>query len=530
MFLSRPALALGLVAALAAMGARSARAESLADAVAYAYETNPSLQAQRASLRALDEAYVQAKAGYGPSITSSASEASTHDHISADAAAGTLATTAIANTDTESITVNQPIYTGGRVHSQVNEAEAGILAGRETLRHAEIDLINRVVAAYVGVLRDQALLKVSQDTVAVLEKQLSDTEARAAPKVRELTETDVAEATARLSQARSDLANARAALAVSRAQYVATIGQPPGDLDPPPPLENLPATVDDAFNAAENNNPQLLTAIYTEERSRARIDEAKAALHPTVSAQLNVYRSPEVPYSGAPYYDAIAGTVTITQPIFTSGQLQSQVRQAADQNDADRLNIDDARQQVVLAVSSAWEQLVAARLQIDSLAQVVNADEYSFYGNREEAKLALRSTIDVLNAQLELTTAQQALIRARATEYAARVELLATIGVLSPATLSPNVKPYDAVANLRRVEHLGETPLEWPARALDAIGQPGVGRAPPSSIAEAVPGGSPLPPTPAPAAPARSILSTLEAPPPAPNSTPPATSPGAGGR
>ena len=268
-------------------------------------------------------------------------------------------------TASRSITVSQPIYTGGRVHSQVNEAQAGILAGRQTLRRGELDLIERVVAAYVSVLRDQALVSVSEDTVTVLEKQLSDTEARAAPNVRELTETDVAESSARLSQARSDLANARASLAVSRAQYVATVGQPPGDLAPLPEIENLPATVDAAFSSAENNNPQLLSAFYTEERSRARIDEAKAATHPTVSAQLNVYRAPYLPYAGAPYNNTVAATVTITQPIYTAGLLQSQVRQSVDQNEADRLNIDDIRQQVVLAVSAAWGAAsVAARLQI----------------------------------------------------------------------------------------------------------------------------------------------------------------------
>jgi TolC family type I secretion outer membrane protein len=500
------------------MIAQTARAETLADAIAYAYETNPALQAQRAQLKALDENYVQAKAGYGPVVNSSATETSTHEVLGDVPFYG--------NTDSESFTATQPVYTGGRVHSQVNEAEAGLLAGRETLRHGEIDLINRVVEAYIDVLRDQALLKVGQDTVTVLEKQLSDTQARAAPKVRELTETDVAEAIARLSQARSDLANARAALAISRAQYVATVGQPPGELAPPPPVEGLPPTIDAAFDAAENNNPQLLAAIYAEEKSRAHIDEAKAAVHPTVTAQVNIYRSPYIPYDGQrPTNDAIAAQVTINQPIFTSGQLQSQIRQAADQNDADRLTIDDTRQQVVLGVSNAWEQLVAARQQIDNLSQVVSADEYSFYGNREEAKLALRSTIDVLNAQLELTTAQEALIRARTTEYAARVALLGVIGVLSPSTLSPNVQPYDATANLRHVEHIGATPLEWPAEALDGIGQPKVTRPRPSSIADALPGGSAMPPTPAPAAPIRSILSTLDTPPPQPK-TPPPASPG----
>lgn len=504
----RNSIALAALTASGTLAASAAQAESLAQAVAYAYETNPALQAQRAGLRALDESYVQARGEYGLNASVAVSEASYNQNLVPGGAH------TYSNNDSEILSVAQPIYTGGKVHSQLNEAEAAILAGREDLRRAEMNLLQQIVSAYVNVLRDRALLKIDQDTITVLEKETSDTEARF--KVREVTMTDVAEAKARLAQAQADLANAQAALGVSTAQFVATVGQNPEDLDPPPPLDIVPATVDQAFDSAENNNPQLLAAEYTEQRSKAHIDEARAAGRPSVNAQFTLQHAPYLPYTHSPYSNAAAATITLNQPIFAGGEIASQVRQAIESNNADRLSIDDARQQVILSVSSTWEQLVAARKQLSSLSDEVAADEFSFYGNREEAKLALRSTIDVLNAELELTGAQQNLIRARATEYSTRVQLLAAMGVLTPTLLSPKVPIYDAADHLRHVQHAGETPLEWPARALDAIGQPKISPPPPASIADAKPEGSPMPPAPAPAAPIRSILSTLDKPPPEP--------------
>src|SRR5690606_36797819 len=54
------------------MGAAQALAESLQEAIGLAYRTNPSLLAQRANQRALDESIVQARAGLRPTINASA--------------------------------------------------------------------------------------------------------------------------------------------------------------------------------------------------------------------------------------------------------------------------------------------------------------------------------------------------------------------------------------------------------------------------------------------------------------------------
>ena len=511
-----PVRLLGTVAALALAAAAPAHATTLAEAIAYAYETNPGLQSQRAALRALDESYVQARSGYGLQVNGQFG-ATNYDLK----ATGPQELTT--KTDSETVNLTQPLYTGGRVRARVTEAEAQIKTGRENLRRFELDLLTRVVTAYVNVRRDEQLLTINEDTVSVLERELHDAEAKF--KVRQLTATDTAQSKARLAQARSSLVNAQAQLAVSRSQYLAAVGQNPVDLQAPPAVEGLPETIEKAFDAAEATNPQLRAAVFGELGSRARVAEAKAGKLPSVTAQLSFSRNPLVIYQpGSPVVDARVGTVTLNQPIFSSGQLTSQIRQSVEENNRDRLNIDDVRLQVTQNVSAAWEQLAASRKQVSTFEDEVKADEFAFYGVRQEEKFALRSQIEVLNAELELTNAQQNLVRVRAQEYAGRVQLLSNVGTLDARMFAPKTPHYDEAANFRRVKNMGATPLELPVRGLDGLLGPKMEAQRPASIAEARPGGAVLPATPDIDAPITSILATLSrtpaTPPPAP-ATPP---------
>jgi TolC family type I secretion outer membrane protein len=451
---SMTAVVVGLV-----MSAAAAKAETLQDVIAYAYDNNPGVQAQRAAMRALDETYVQARAGFGPNISVSAGATDYSDRRRRGG-------TSHADTESSALSVVQPVYTGGRVTSRVHATEAQIKAGRETLRRFELDLLQRVVTAYVGVRRDQQILKISQDTVAVLTKELSDTQARF--KVHEVTRTDLAQAQARLSQSKTQLLNAQAQLGISRAGFLAVVGQNPGDLAPQPDILTLPSTPVEAFDAAEANNPQLKSARYTEESSRASVAEAKAARLPSVTARFDMQRAPFIPYDPRRIYDNIRSTsITISQPLFTSGLYSSQIRQAVETNNRDRLTIDDTRLQVLQQVSSAWEQLVALRQELTTAQDEMQADQIAFAGVREEQKAALRTTLDVLNAELELSNAQQTVTRVRASEYIGRVQLLRCCHQRRRPTIRPRISGRSATRASRLSKSRSGRSRGWPRPGLD---------------------------------------------------------------
>jgi outer membrane protein len=452
----------GLV--LAAGGA--SQAETLGDAVALAYQTNPTLQAQRATQRALDESYVQARTGFRPTadVTATVTRQITN-------AAGAF------NNNNSSVTLNidQPIYTGGRVASQVSAAEADVLAGREGLRRVEIQVLQSVIGAYVDVRRDQQRLAISQENVAVLRRQLDESKARF--DVGELTRTDVAQTEARLAAAQASLSTSQAQLAISRSNYAAVVGQNPSDLSPEPPIAKLiPPTVDQAFDTAEHDSPLMRQQDYAEQGSAARVAEAKAQTRPTIDLRGSFGGAGGSLGNGSPFADYshnVQGTAVVTVPIFTGGLTQSQIRAAAERNNADRINVEGVRRQVLLDVSQAWNQLLGSRANLISNEEQVRAAGVAYEGIKQEATVGLRTTLDVLNQEQELRNAELALVTARHDEYVAGAAVLAAMGVLGVRTVVPDAAIYDPKANFDKVRHgFGWVPWETGVESIDHIAAP----------------------------------------------------------
>src|SRR6185437_8583995 len=277
-----------LCAGAGAACAAPASAETLADAIALAYQTNPNLQAQRATQRALDESYVQARSGFRPQLSLQA--AAVFDEFRTPRAARQQGIdtngdgipdvfvpaqgSGIQRTNSGQLGLNltQPIWTGGRTAAAVSAAQGDILSGRETLRRVESQVMLGVVQAYVDVRRDQEGVRIRQENVNVLQEQLKESKARF--DVGEITRTDVAQAESRLAAARALLSSAVAQLGISRASYANLVGQNPGDLQPEPSLAYLlPGNPDDAFAVAEKFNPTLRAQVFAEQASRARVAE-----------------------------------------------------------------------------------------------------------------------------------------------------------------------------------------------------------------------------------------------------------------
>ena len=170
--------------------------------------------------------------------------------------------------------------------------------------------------------------------------------------------------------------------------------------------------------------------------------------------------------------DTLNAGITLTQPLFSSGQLNSSVRQSIEENNRDKLLLEDARRSMVLSVSQYWDSLVAARRTLVTQEEEMKADTIAFYGVREEERFALRSTIEVLNAQAELQNAQIGFVRGRANEYVGRVQLLAQIGTLEVGNLAPGVQPYDPERHFKKVRYKGMLPTDLIVQTFDRIALP----------------------------------------------------------
>ena len=469
---------------LLAATAAPALAETLADAIALAYDSNPTLQAQRATQRALDENWVQARAGYRPTMSAQA-QANYQEARTPAKARGLIDTNGDGIPDTVSagrtvvesgvlaLSISQPVYTGGRVAAAVSAAEADILTGRENLRRVEAQVLGLVVQAYVDVRRDQEALRIRNEDLVVLQKQLDESKARF--DVGELTRTDVAQSEARLAASQAAVQSAQAQLATSRANYAAVVGQNPGDLAPEPSLVGLlPGDVDQAYDIAERDNGQIRAAQYTEQGSKARVAAARAERMPSLALRGTLGYSGDIaPLNTDQYSRNVTGVAVVTVPLFTGGLTNSRVRAAIERNNADRINIEAARRTVRQTLTQAWSALIATRGNITSTDEQVRAARIAAEGVHQEQQVGLRTTIDVLNAEQELRAAELAQVAARHDEYVASANVLAQLGRLQADYLTPSVPRYDSRANFNSLRITwGWVPWEEPMALVDSVTVP----------------------------------------------------------
>ncbi|TAJ63812.1 TolC family outer membrane protein [Brevundimonas sp.] len=463
---SRALASVAVIAVIAGMSG-PAWAETLKDALALAYQTNPTLLAQRANQRALDESIVQARAGLRPQLDVT---------LSANYSRSDSATLGVTETDTGGVSIglSQTLWSGGRIGHGISAAEAEILAGRENLRDIEQSVLASVIQAYADVLRDDEILAIRQSNLGVLQRQLEEASARF--EVGEITRTDVAQSESRLAQSEADLANARAQLSVSRAVYAAVVGQAPGDLAPMPELPGVPADFDNALDVALVDNPSIRAAGYSLRAAEANVAAAKAEYMP--SARLTASYGGSTADLGnlndiADETRFQAGA-TISVPLFTGGLNSSRVAQALERANVAQISVEGERRSTLQAVSSAYAQSISARATLQAGEEAVRAATVAAEGVRQEAQVGLRTTLDVLNQELELRNAQITLASARRNEYVAQANLLAAMGRLEGQDLDASMSVYDPVANYDRVRNRGGLPWDGLVEAIDRLAAPPV--------------------------------------------------------
>jgi outer membrane protein len=447
---------------LAGLLAGAAHAETLNQALAKAYESNPTLNAARANQMATDENFAIQRAAGLPSanLTSTFNE-----NVLIPGGQFVI----IPRTLSTQVRVDVPIYQGGLVKFGMKAADARIAAGEETLRGTEASVFSQVVAAYNDVLRDTQIVEFNRANVKTLETNLRATQDRF--EVGDLTRTDVAQSEARLAQAQADLRNAEANLIASKERYIQQVGEAPSELSPPPPLPGLPASVDEAVEIAIKENPDIAAATKNSEAAGYDVKGARAGRLPRLGAFGTVNRNDN--FNGARAASGLPINIPSTQesavvggqltlPLYQGGRPAAQIRQAQARVTAAMENQIATERQVIQQVRAAFASYRASLDVIKSAEAAIAANSLSLEGVRAENSVGNRTIIEVLNAEQELINAKVILATARRNAYVAGFTLLAAIGSAEARDLNlEGVKLYDSKDNYRRVK--GDF-LDWSGR------------------------------------------------------------------
>jgi outer membrane protein len=421
-----------ILAAVSALSLSAASAETLQDALAAAYNSNPQLQAERAALRGTDEDVASAKSGYRPSINSQANIEKNFFDVD-----GT--------TRSASATVQQPLFRGGRTRNSVAAAEYSVKIGREQLRGLENRVFLDTVSAYMDVVRAQSELELNDNQVKVLQRQLKATQDRF--RVGDGTRTDVAQAEARVARAVSGRTAAQGGLTTSREAYRRVVGQLPGTLKRPATLPGLPKTVDDAVEVAVETSPQAQSARYLEKIASKQVAIAKGAVLPSASADVGVnYRDQPLTSFGFDGRSTVtSGSVgaSLSVPFFQGGAEYAAVRKAQQLRSQRMIEIATAERAVVEQVRSAWAQYESSTSSILSSEAAVKANEIALEGVKMEQTVGSRTVLDVLDAEQELLNSRVELVRNQRNETVAAHGVLAATGQLDLQGLALPVERYN---------------------------------------------------------------------------------------
>ena len=441
-----------------------AHGETLESALVQAYQNNPSLNSQRASVRVTDENVPQALSGYRPKVTVtgtggqqslSSSTRVVSPNLPANVSPNTPATYAVQsgyNTPASyGATITQTLFNGFQTANKTRQAESQVLAARATLRVTEQTVLLNAATAYMNLLRDSAVLELQRRNVEVLQEQLRQTRDRF--NVGEVTRTDVAQSESRLAAGRSQVLTAEATYTASVATYRQVIGVNPGKLTAGAPVDRFsPHSVGGAVGLATAVHPAVSTAQFNVDAAQQAVKVAEASLYPTVSVTGAYTKNYEVVGSLntiEQYQASVLGTLSI--PIYQGGAEYSLIRQAKETLGQRRLDLDVARDQVRQITVQAWGQLEAAKSNVDSTQAQVQAAEIALNGVREEARVGQRTTLDVLNAQQELVNARVALVGAQRDRVVASYTLLGSVGRLAPEVLGLHVPVYQPQVHYEQV-------------------------------------------------------------------------------
>lgn len=433
-------------------------AETLNSALIQAYQNNPSLNSQRAAVRATDENVPQALSGYRPrvSITATGGEQSMSSTTKINAVSPNLPATYSTLSGYNSpvsagVTATQTLFNGFQTANRTRQAEAQVLAARATLYVTVQNVLLNAVTAYMNVLRDGAILDLQKRNVEVLQEQLRQTRDRF--NVGEVTRTDVAQSESSLAAGRSQVLTAQANYTTAVATYRQIIGSNPGKLTAGTPVDRFsPRNINRAIAVGIGSHPSVAAAQYNVDVAQQQVKVAEGALYPTLSVQGSFQKnwlSQQILSIMESYNASVLGTLSV--PIYQGGAEYSLIRQAKETLGQRRLDLDTARDQVRQSILAAWGQLDAAKANIEATTAQVQASEIALNGVREEARVGQRTTFDVLTAQQTLVNARVSLVTAQRDRVVASYSLLSAVGRLLPEVLGLHVPVYRAQVHYEQV-------------------------------------------------------------------------------
>ena len=388
----------------------TARELTLDEAVKLALTNNPTGKIAVFDFEAAKGALTAARSARWFTISASHKDARTWAGEASNVASG-RDPNYIAEQYTNSASLNWTLWSGNKVESQVSQAKLdldskqwGIAKARQQLKYDATDAYFKFMAA-----RDN--VKLNQESVERLERYLQDVKLQF--EVGVVAKVDVLRSEVELAKAKQSLIEAQNTYDLTMANLNNIIGFPlttelnvKGDLSYARYEKELAFCVD----AALRQRPEISQYTDAAKSAQEGITIAKSGYLPTVSAVYNAgwYDSK---FAGGNNYNWSVYLLT-SWTLFDSGLTAGKVKQAVEGYKKAQEQLKQTVDSVQLDVRSTYLSLKAAEQSIATSSSAVGLAEEDYKIKVIRYQAGVGTNLDVLDAQLALTTAKNNFLKA----------------------------------------------------------------------------------------------------------------------
>ncbi|MCP3874538.1 MAG: TolC family protein [Desulfobacteraceae bacterium] len=333
-----------------------------------------------------------------------------------------------------SLRAEQLITDFGKSSNTIKRAGISLERAKMNLESTRQFIMLEGIKAYINIIRARERLKFARQSEARI-KELTGMEKILVEKGAGLT-SDVL-------QAKSQLAGAMAlrvetqgelSLAINRFQavfsYLLDNDQISQFKDIEFPYNNLPILLEDAIDAAEKQNPELLITQYDTQLSSKDIDIAKTAFYPKLNLFAKGTRK-DNDYGVKGYSNEYSGGVELNYNLFNGGQDRAALKSALAREKSASFHTRYIKSIVREQVRNSWEQLSILKQRSEFLDQQADIVKEFVVLAKKERKMGTRSLLDVLNGEINYINSMAASIAARQDTKAAAFNLMFAMGQIN---------------------------------------------------------------------------------------------------
>lgn len=411
----------------------SANALSLLDAYKTALEEDASIRGARAALDVGRERLPQAKSQLLPSVSANVLRNSNHLlSTTANAAGNDVTSRDDYFSFNKTVSVRQPIFNLYKFF-QYKQAEDSVTEAESVFEKDLQTLTVRVVGAYLD-----ALLSAEQVQLVLIQKNQFQTLLRAAEKALLLgtgTVTDIDEAKARLDMVLAQELEAKQNQDYTRRQLEILLNRPVLKLHSLKPygLQSLPSMAADLegwLDRAMTQSPEVKMMMARLDAANHEIKKAKSGHAPTLDAvlQWSESGSENVTRLNSKYENKSIG-FQLTIPLYQGGYVSSTERQAIAERARNAEALEALRRDLGVRIHKEYRGVTEGLLKIRAFEQALKSSERLLDSTRKSVLAGVRTQLDVLNAEQQVSKANQELVQSRYQYLMSRLRLHSLSGL-----------------------------------------------------------------------------------------------------